>query len=388
MPDSTLYLDNAASSWPKPPCVREAVLHYLDEVGANPGRSGHSRSIAAGRIVDSARERVAELFGAPDPLRVAFTANATEAINLALRGWLRAGDHVITTAMEHNAVMRPLRQLAREGIELTVLPCGVDGRLDPASVEPAIRPNTTLIVLSHASNVTGTVQPLAEVGQVARRRGLLLLVDSASTAGCLPIHMDRYGIDLLAFTGHKSLLGPTGTGGLVIGERVDTGRLQPLVRGGTGSRSESEEQPNFLPDRYESGTLNTLGLAGLDAALGWILERGVDALRAHAVDIGTRLIDGLRAIDGITAHGPCDARHQTATVSFSLAGISPSDAGFWLDDEFGIQCRVGLHCAPSAHRTIGTFPTGTVRFAPGAFCRAEDIVHALAAVRTIAGRRS
>ena len=200
------------------------MLHYFDAVGANPGRSGHSLSIAAGRIVDSARESVAELFNARDPLRVTFATNATEAINLALRGWLRAGDHVITSSMEHNAVMRPLRQLEKEGVELSVVPCEVDGTLDPACIEPAIRANTTLIVLSHASNVVGTLLPIAEVSRIARNHGLLLLVDSASTAGTVPIDMEADAIDLLAFTGHKSLLGPTGTGGLVIGERVDTTR--------------------------------------------------------------------------------------------------------------------------------------------------------------------
>ena len=359
------------------------MLHYFDAVGANPGRSGHSLSIAAGRIVDSTRESVAALFNARDPLRVAFAANATEAINLALRGWLRAGNHVITSSMEHNAVMRPLRQLEKEGVELSVVPCEVDGTLDLARSEPAIRGNTALIVLSHASNVVGTRLPIAEVGRIARNHGLLLLVDSASTAGTVPIDMQADAIDLLAFTGHKSLLGPTGTGGLVIGERVDTTRLQPLIRGGTGSRSESEEQPERLPDRYESGTLNAMGLAGLDAGIRWILERGVDTIRAHCVDLTRLLIDGLTAIDGITIYGTGDAARQTGTVSFNIAGLSPSDAGFRLDEEFGIQCRVGLHCAPAAHRTIGTFPTGTIRCAPGVFFTPDDLARVLDAVKTI-----
>lgn len=381
-----LYLDNAATSWPKPAAVREAMLCYFDTIGANPGRSGHSLSIEAGRIVDSARESVATLFNAPDPLRVAFAANATEALNLALRGWLRPGDHVLTSSMEHNAVMRPLRQLEKEGVELSVMPCRPDGTLDPSQIEPAIRANTTLIVFSHASNVTGTLLPVAEAGAIARRRGLLLLVDSASTAGAFPIDMQADNIDLLAFTGHKSLLGPTGTGGLVIGERVDTARLLPLTRGGTGSRSESEEQPDWLPDRYESGTLNMLGLAGLDAAIRWILARGVDAIRAHSVELTGMLIDGLAGIDGVTVHGTRDPRRQTGTVSFSIDGVSPSDAGYWLDEDFNIQCRIGLHCAPAAHRTLGTFPTGTIRFAPGASASKDDIRRALEAVQAIAGR--
>ena len=362
------------------------MLDYLDHIGANPGRSGHSLAIAAGRIVDSTRERIATLFNAPDPLRVAFTANATEALNLALRGWLRPGDHIITSSMEHNAVMRPLRELEKDGVELTVLPCNLDGTLDPELIEHAIRSNTTLIVLSHASNVAGTLLPIAAAGQIARRHGLLLLVDSASTAGAFSIDMETDGIDLLAFTGHKSLLGPTGTGGLVIGDRVDTARLLPLIRGGTGSRSDSEEQPDWLPDRYESGTLNVMGLAGLNASLEWLLARGIASIRMHSVGITRQLINGLQSIPGITIQGTCDAERQTGTVSFSIIGVSPSDAGLWLDEEFNIQSRIGLHCAPAAHRTLSTFPTGTIRFATGIFTCEADVERALDAVRTIAGR--
>lgn len=386
MNSTPLYLDNAATSWPKPAPVRAAMLDYLDHIGANPGRSGHSLAIAAGRIVDSTRERIATLFNAPDPLRVAFTANATEALNLALRGWLRPGDHIITSSMEHNAVMRPLRELEKDGVELTVLPCNLDGTLDPELIEHAIRSNTTLIVLSHASNVAGTLLPIAAAGQIARRHGLLLLVDSASTAGAFSIDMETDGIDLLAFTGHKSLLGPTGTGGLVIGDRVDTARLLPLIRGGTGSRSDSEEQPDWLPDRYESGTLNVMGLAGLNASLEWLLARGIASIRMHSVGITRQLINGLQSIPGITIQGTCDAERQTGTVSFSIIGVSPSDAGLWLDEEFNIQSRIGLHCAPAAHRTLSTFPTGTIRFATGIFTCEADVERALDAVRTIAGR--
>ena len=368
--------------------MREAVLRYLDDVGANPGRSGHSRSIKAGRIVDAAREEIAGLFNAPDPLRVAFAANATEALNLALRGWLRPGDHVITTSMEHNAVMRPLRQLEQEGVALSVVPCAADGTLDPSHIEYAIRSTTKLIAVSHASNVVGTLLPVGEIGRIARRHGILLLVDSASTAGAFPIDTAADAIDLLAFTGHKSLLGPTGTGGLIIGERVDTRRLSPLTRGGTGSRSESELQPDFLPDRYESGTLNVMGIAGLGASIAWLRQRGIGTVRAHAIEIVRQLIDGFRAIRGVHVHGTQDAARQVATVSFSIDGVSPSEAGFRLDEEFGIQCRVGLHCAPAAHRTIGTFPTGTIRFAPGLFTERADIDRALMAVAALARQSS
>jgi cysteine desulfurase family protein len=380
-----IYLDNAATSWPKPPEVPAAVASFLSDVGANPGRSAHRLSIEAGRILGDTREALADLFGLRDPLRIVFGPNATEALNLALCGLLRPGDHVVTSSMEHNSVMRPLRALEGEGVGLTVAPCAADGVLAVADVEAAIRPETRLIVLNHASNVVGTILPVAAVGELARRRGLLLLVDAAVTAGCLPIDVEADAIDLLAFTGHKALHGPPGTGGLVIGERVDPACLAPLKRGGTGSRSESEEQPDVLPDAYESGTPNTAGLAGLLAGVRWIAERGVDAVRARQIEIVGRLIDGLREIPDVRVHGTCEARRQAAAVSFTVAGRSPSELGLRLDEEHAVLCRVGLHCAPAAHRTIGTFSTGTVRFAPGSFTTEAEIDTAVAAVAALAG---
>jgi cysteine desulfurase family protein len=379
-----IYFDNAATSWPKPPGVAEAMVGFLSDVGANAGRSGHRLSLQAGRLVYDARESIAALFGAPDPLRVVFTANVTEALNLVLNGYLRPGDHVVTSAMEHNSVMRPLRALARAGVELSVVPCSAAGELRPEDVAAALRPNTTLIALNHASNVCGTLLPVREAGALARRHGCLLLVDAAQTAGAAPIDVAADGIDLLAFTGHKALGGPMGTGGLVVGPRVDVARLAPLKRGGTGSRSEEEEQPEFLPDKLESGTSNVVGLAGLAAGVHWVLERGVEALRAHEMELAQRLIDGLAELPGVTVYGPCDARRQTATVAFTLDGLQPSDVGLRLDDEFEIMCRVGLHCAPAAHRTLGTFPSGTVRFGLGAFNTRDEVDLALQAVRHIA----
>ncbi|MBS1170473.1 MAG: cysteine desulfurase / selenocysteine lyase [Burkholderiaceae bacterium] len=381
-----LYLDNAATSWPKPPVVTAAVVRYLEQVGANPGRSGHRLSNEAGRIVDAAREVLAKLFGVRNPLRIVFGANCTEALNLALCGLLRAGDHVITSSMEHNSMMRPLRQLESEGVELTVVPCRPDGTIDCTLVEAAVLPNTVLIALTHASNVVGTLLPVAEIGQIARKHDLLLLVDAASTAGAFPIDVVADNIDLLAFAGHKSLLGPTGTGGLAIGERVDLSRLRPLMRGGTGSRSEFEAQPDFLPDKYESGTLNVMGLAGLGAGASWIRERGIEAIRAHHQTITQELIDGLGNIAGVTVYGTMDASKQVATVSFTINRMSPSEAGFLLDEEFNLQCRIGLQCAPAAHHTIGTFPEGTIRFAPGNFTDRNDVMRALEAVSRLAGR--
>jgi cysteine desulfurase/selenocysteine lyase len=378
-----IYFDNAATSWPKPPCVAEAMVHFVDEVGANPGRSGHRLSVEAGRIVYAVRDAIAELFNAPDPLRVVFGHNVTEALNLALRGLLQRGDHVVTSSMEHNSMMRPLRALVREGVELSVVPCSAQGALDPADVAATVRPNTRMIALNHASNVVGTLLPVAEVGRIARERDALLLVDAAQTAGAYPIDVQSDCIDLLAFTGHKSLYGPMGTGGLIIGERVDVRHMHPLTRGGTGSRSEHEEQPDFLPDMCESGTPNAVGLAGLGASLRWLLRRGVDAIRAHEAALAQRLIDGLGRIQGVATLGPQDASRQTATVSFTVAGRETSTIGLILDEKYGIMCRVGLHCAPAAHRTIGTFPAGTVRFGLGAFNTIQEVDDALAAVRAL-----
>ena len=379
-----IYFDNAATSWPKPPCVAEAMARFLAEVGANPGRAGHRLAVEAARLVYGAREAVAELFHAPDPLRVVFGANATDALNLALLGLLRPGDHVVTSSVEHNSVMRPLRALEAQGVAVTVVPCSAAGELDPEALEAALVPATRMIVLTHASNVCGTLLPVAEVGGLARRRGLLFLLDAAQTAGAVPIDVEAQAIDLLAFSGHKSLCGPMGTGGLVIGERVDVTALTPLKYGGTGSRSEREEQPEFLLDRCESGTPNAVGLAGLAAAVRWVQERGVERVRDHERGLTAELLAGLSAIPGALVYGPGDAGRQTATVSFNVAGLAPSEVGLRLDEEHGVLCRVGLHCSPAAHRTLGTFPGGTVRFGLGVFNTSAEVARAVEGVRRLA----
>ncbi|MGD8596662.1 MAG: aminotransferase class V-fold PLP-dependent enzyme, partial [Anaerolineae bacterium] len=329
-----IYFDNAATSWPKPPGVSQAMVHFIEAVGANPGRAAHRQAVESGRIVYGAREAVCELFHAPDPLRLVFGKNVTEALNLALWGLLRSGDHVVTSSMEHNSMMRPLRALEREGVEVTVVECSDQGVLDPAGVEAAIRPDTKLVAVNHASNVTGTLLPVAEVGALCRQRDLLLLVDAAQTGGAYPVDVQADQIDLLAFTGHKSLGGPMGTGGLILGDRVDETQLRPLIRGGTGSRSEYEVQPEFLPDMCESGTPNVVGLAGLQAGVRWVLERGVEAIRAHEKALTRKLLDGLLAIPGVSVYGTLDPELQTATVSFNIEGLFPSDVGLRLDDEY------------------------------------------------------
>jgi cysteine desulfurase/selenocysteine lyase len=379
------YLDNAATSWPKPPEVARAMKRFLDRVGANPGRSGHRLSIEAARVVYQTRETLAELLGLPDPLRVIFCANATHALNLALRGLLRPGDHVIITGMEHNSVVRPLRALEAEGVAVTVVGCAPDGTLDPAAVARAMRQETVLVVMTHASNVVGTILPVADVAALAREHGALLLVDAAQSLGCIPFSMPSLGADLIAFTGHKALYGPMGTGGLVLGERVDPDRIAPLLRGGTGSESDSEFQPQFLPDKFESGTLNVVGLAGLEAAVRWLLDQQqVECLREREKRLTARLIEGLAEVAAVRVQGPLDPHRQAPVVSFTIDGLDPAETGLRLDEEFGIAVRIGLHCSPLAHKTLGTYPAGTVRLSLGAFTTERDIDWALLAVRKLA----
>jgi len=379
-----IYFDNAATSWPKPSQVKEAMVRFMDEIGANPGRSGHLLSIQAARTIYETRETLSTLFQVRDPSRIIFTPNATESINLALKGLLKPGNHVITSSMEHNSVMRPLRDLEKKGIELSIIPCSGRGILDPREVEKKIRSNTRMVVLNHASNVTGTLLPIREVGLKARKHNLLFLVDAAQTAGAYHIDVERDGIDLLAFTGHKSLYGPQGTGGLVIGERVDEKEMSPLKQGGTGSRSEFEEQPDFLPDRFESGTPNCVGIAGLLAGIQFVLDKGIEQIRKHEISSIQKLIDGLREFPQVRLYGPENGLEQIATLSFNIAHLSPSDVAFRLERKFGILCRSGLHCAPAAHRTIGIFPGGTVRFSLSFFNSEEEIDQALQAVSYLA----
>jgi cysteine desulfurase family protein len=378
-----IYFDNAATSWPKPEEVPAAMARCLCGIGGSPGRSGHRLSVEAGRIVLYAREALAELFGVENPFRIVFTKNATEALNLALRGLLKTGDHVITSSVEHNSVMRPLRALEKEGVELSVVPCSIRGELDCDAIRPAVRPNTKALVLTHAANATGTILPITAAGRIAHEHGIVFIVDAAQTAGALPIRVNEMGIDLLAFTGHKSLFGPQGTGGLYIRQGLEA-TIPPLMAGGTGSRSEFEEQPDFLPDKYEAGTPNTVGLAGLGAGVAWILARGIGAIRAREEALTGRFLDGLKDISGVRLYGPGDPARQTALVSFNIEGLMPSEVALELDERFAILSRPGLHCAPAAHRTVGTFPQGTVRFGFGFFNAEEEIDAALSALREIA----
>jgi cysteine desulfurase/selenocysteine lyase len=378
-----IYLDNAATSWPKPPEVLQAMSDVLVRAGGNPGRSGHRLSISAARVVYDAREEISRLFNCPDPVRVIFLSNATHAINQALYGLLKPGDRVVTGSMEHNAVMRPLRDLKKKSVNLQIVPCTADGTLKINDFDKAITPGTRLVVITHASNVTGKIMPVAKIAQMAHRVGALLLVDAAQTAGVLPIDMKAMGIDLLAFTGHKGLQGPPGIGGLVINKSVNTAQIAPLIRGGTGSQSDKEEQPEFLPDKYESGTPNIVGIAGLHAGIRYLLKDGIESIRMQEMGLTRIIIEGLSNIPGVQVHGTRDPLKSVAIVSFTVENRHVSEIGQRLDEEHGVLTRVGLHCAPAAHKTIGTYPGGTVRLAPGVTTSLEDIHAALSAIEKV-----
>jgi cysteine desulfurase family protein len=382
MTENLIYFDNAATSWPKPEPTLQAMERYMREIGGNPGRSGHRLSIEAGRIIFDARESLAGLFNIADPLRIALTKNATEALNIAALGLLKPGDHVITSSMEHNSVMRPLRALEADGIELTVIPCSGKGELDPHDIVRTVGKKTRAVFLTHASNVTGTIMPIAAVGRITRERNLIFCVDAAQTAGALPIDVQDMQIDLLAFTGHKSLFGPQGTGGLYIGEGLE-GRIAPLMRGGTGSRSEFEQQPDFMPDCYESGTPNTVGFAGLGAGADFVAARGIENIRSVEEKLTNMFLKGMEAMDGVALYGLKAPSPRAPIVSFNIRGIDPATAALALDERFGILARPGLHCAPAAHRTIGSFPAGTIRFSFGYFNTEDQIRSALEAVSRI-----
>jgi cysteine desulfurase family protein len=380
-----VYFDNAATSWPKPEAVYQAMDHCMRQVGANPGRSGHKMSVEAERIVLNARELLADLFGVKDSSRIILTFNATDSLNLAIKCLLRQGDHVVTSAFEHNSVIRPLRRLEQQGvIEITIVPCTKEGFLDPAEVEKNIRPNTRMVTLIHASNVTGTLMPVEEVGEiVSKYDGVYYMIDAAQTAGVVPIDVKRYKLDLLAFPGHKCLFGPQGTGGLYVGEGLED-IMPSLKEGGTGSLSEQEVHPDFLPDKYESGTKNTVGLAGLAAGVEFIMETGMENIHKHEQQLTEQLIKGLQQIDGVILYGPQDANRQTSVISINIEGLRPNEVGYYLDQQEGIMTRVGLHCAPLAHKSMGTAPDGTVRLSLGYFSTPEEVDYVCRAIRKLA----
>ncbi|MGV1100815.1 aminotransferase class V-fold PLP-dependent enzyme [Thiovibrio sp. JS02] len=377
--DNRIYLDNAATSFPKPPEVEAAMSRLLKEISLSPGRSAHAFSLAASRVIFEAREAVAEFFGCSDSSRAVFTSNVTESLNVGLFGLLNSGDHVLTSGLEHNSVMRPLRHLEKKrGVAVEILPATASGEIDPDGIPARLRKNTRLIVVNHASNVTGALADLAAIG--SRKGGALFMVDAAQSAGVFPIDVEAMAIDFLAFTGHKALFGPTGTGGFVFAKGLP---LSPLMMGGTGSNSEEEQQPLLAPDCYEPGTPNTLGIAGLAAGLAFINKTGMETIRRHEEKLTRLLLAGLARIPTLTVYGPPAGPGRGSVVSLRMRGKSVAELAFLLDRRYGIMVRAGLHCAPAAHRSIGTFPEGTLRLSPGFFNSEGDIKAVLAALLSI-----
>jgi len=380
-----IYFDNAATSFPKPEAVYAAVDDYNRRIGAAVGRGAYRAAIDATDFVSRCRKKIADLLGAGSPDRIVFTFNCTDSLNLAIHGLLRSGDHVVTSETEHNSVLRPLGELRRKlNIEVTRVPVDPTGRTDPRDFRRALRPNTRLVALVHASNVTGAIQPVADVGEIARKAGALFLVDAAQTAGHLPIDLKNLPIDLLACPGHKGLLGPLGTGVLYVRSGVEA-RVDSFRQGGTGTRSEDDVQPETLPDKYESGNHNAPGLAGLEAAVSWLAERGVGAIQEHERALAGQLLEGLARIRGVRVLGPSSTDGRVGVVSVTIDGVDPQHAASILDQTFGIAVRAGLHCAPSVHRAIGRPESaGTVRLSVGPFTTAADISAALEAMTQIA----
>lgn len=377
----SLYLDNAATTFPKPETVYTAMDRAIRETGASPNRGGYRQSLDAARILFDTREALAELFNVADSSRIIITHSATESLNLAVKGFLKPGDHVVTTTMEHNSLARPLHEIALDGVNLTWVSGDANGHVSAESVLAAVTPATRLVALTHCSNVTGALNPVGEIGSRLRGRGIRFLVDAAQSAGSVPIDIQAMNIDLLAAPGHKGLYGPQGTGLLYIADDII---LNPLLSGGTGGNSAELTQPAGLPERYESGTHNIAGIAGLKAGVDFIAAQGLQEIQHHEMLLVSRLIEGLLAINTVSVYNSDLAKPRGAVVSFTVDGVDPARIGFILDRDFAIAVRVGLHCAPLAHRTIGTFPGGTVRVSPGMFNTCEDIDCFLGAMQEIA----
>ena len=377
-----IYLDNAATSFPKPPAVAQAMLRYMTEVGASINRGVYSSAQDAGMTTLLLREGLCRLFHHSDPTHCILTSGNTMGLNMILRGWLRPGDHCLVSSMEHNAVMRPLQDLADQGVCFDRIPCDSAGRLDPEAIRPLVRPNTRLLVMAHGSNVGGAIQDAAAVGRVCGEYGIPFALDAAQTAGHWEIDFEAMGLSALSVPGHKGLMGPSGIGALLLSPGFAKG-LSPLVTGGTGSASDTERQPAYMPDRFESGTPNLPGIYGLQAAVDFVLETGVEALRRREEELTGLLLDGLWGIPQIRLAGPEGTDHRAGVVSIDFLREDNAEAAFRLEQEFGILTRCGLHCAPSAHKTLGTFPQGTVRFSMGWFTTPEEVSAAVDAVRKI-----
>ena len=392
-----IYLDNASTTFPKPREVADAVYQYMTGVGSNIGRGGYTSAYAAEEAVFAARQLLCDFFGGEDAKNVVFTKNVTEALNVIIRGLLQPGDHVLVSAMEHNAVMRPLQLIGREleageqapaaEISFSRIPCDREGNLELEALPRLVQQRTKAVIMTHASNVCGTLLPIDKVGDFCNQRGLLFVVDSAQSAGVFPINMQQLHIDALAFTGHKGLLGPQGIGGFVLREHM-VKRLAPFIVGGTGSLSHTESTPRFMPDKFEAGTLNLPGIMGLAAGVRWLNQRGMASLRAHELALTEQLLTGLLDLEQqglLRIVGRRDIVQRTSVVSIAATKQDLAVVAYRLNEEYGIATRVGLHCAPNAHKTLQTYPTGTLRFSMGWHNNEEDIDAALKALREVLG---
>jgi cysteine desulfurase family protein len=378
-----IYLDNAATSWPKPESVYLTMDQFMRNKGGSPGRGGHSMAAAAQEVIEETRTLIARFINAPEIQRVVFTLNCTDALNIGLKGFLKPGDHVITSCIGHNSVVRPLNKLVKQDrISITRIPPSPNtGVVSGEDIEDAITKDTRLLVITHASNVTGIIQPISEYGKIARKHNLAFMVDAAQTAGKHPVDVQDSKVDLLALSGHKGLFGPQGTGVLWVSSRVE---LETSREGGTGSHSEQEEQPGVWPYRCESGTVNGVGISGLGAGVKYILNEGMDKISNYELSLVHRLIEGLSNIPGFTLYGTERENVQAPVLSFNIKGYDPGEVGAILDQAFDIKVRTGLHCAPAVHRNIGTYPSGTIRLSPGYFNTIEEIDLTLKALKEIA----
>jgi cysteine desulfurase family protein len=370
------YFDNAATSYPKPPEVVEHIRHFLVDIGTNINRGSYASAYSAADTVLETRELLCTLFGFPKPTNVVFTKNITESLNVIIKGLLQPGDHLLLSSLEHNAVLRPLHTLQSKGVSYSTVPCTPDGNLDLAVLPSLVQENTKAVLMTHASNVSGTILPLEQVGEFCRRKNLCFIIDTAQTAGFLDLDMEKLGADALTFTGHKGLLGPMGIGGFLLTDRL-AAILPPLLEGGTGSLSEELQQPPFLPDKYESGTMNIPGIFGLNAALKYLMRQGLPAIRAQELALTARFIAGIKNMNGIKIIGPETVGNRTAIVSLDFPGRDNADIAHRLARDYHILTRCGLHCAPAAHKTLGTFPQGTIRFSFSHFNTEEEIDYAL-----------
>ena len=377
-----IYLDNASTTFPKAPNVASAMADYITNCGININRGSYSLAYDVEDIIYTTRQRLHTLFNGHDPSHVIFTQNVTMSLNMVIKGLLKAGDHVLVSSMEHNAVMRPLTQLLDKGITFDTIPCDSTGSIQMDSIEPLIRPNTVALIINHASNVCGTIQPLESIGPICKAHNLQFIVDAAQTAGVIPIDVKACHIDALCFTGHKGLLGPQGIGGIILTKEMAQ-TLTPLIAGGTGSFSHLETMPTHMPDAFEAGTLNLPGIIGLNEGLSYIESQGMENIHNHELALTQAFLEGLQSIDVVNIVGKQDIQDRTAVVSITIDSMDPASIAYELESTYHIMTRVGLHCAPRAHQTLGTYPEGTVRFSFGYANTHKDVESALSALHRI-----